>query len=50
MATYAATRRVGRTPEEVFDVIGTHCYENHPRWEREIVEIRRLTPGTDRSG
>jgi len=45
MATYAATYRVDRTPEEVFDVIGTHCYENHPRWEREVVAIRPVTPG-----
>lgn len=45
MATYNATYRVGRTPEEVFDFIGTHCYENHPQWEREVVEIRPLTPG-----
>jgi hypothetical protein len=45
MATYAATHRVDRTPEGVFDVIGTNCYENHPRWEREVVEIRPLTPG-----
>lgn len=45
MSTYDATYRLDRTPEEVFDVIGTHCYENHPRWEREVVEIRQLTPG-----
>lgn len=45
MATYDATYRVDRTPAEVFDVIGTHCYENHPRWEPEVVEIRPLAPG-----
>lgn len=45
MSTYDATYRLDRTPEEVFDVIGTHCYENHPLWEREVVEIRQLTPG-----
>lgn len=45
MPTYEATYRLDRTPAEVFDVIGTHCYENHPRWEREVVEIRPLTPG-----
>ena len=45
MATYAATYRVARTPEEVFDVIGTHCYENHPHWEREVVAIQPVTPG-----
>ena len=45
MPKYAVTYRVGRTPDEVFDVIGIHCYENHPRWEREVVEIRPLTSG-----
>lgn len=45
MPTFEATYHVARTPEEVFDVIGTHCYENHPRWENEVIEIRPLTPG-----
>ena len=45
-----ATYRIGRTPESVFDVIGTHLYENHPRWEAEVVEIRPLTPGPVRFG
>ena len=35
---------VDRSAEDTFDVIGTHLYENHPKWEREVVEIRRLTP------
>jgi len=45
MANYAATYRLKRTPAVVFDVIGTHCYENHPRWEPEVVEIRPMSPG-----
>lgn len=45
MLKYEARRRVRRSPAAVFDVIGTHVYENHPRWESEVVEIRRLTDG-----
>lgn len=43
MVAYEARRRVARPPEVVFDVIGTHVYENHPKWESEVVEIRPLT-------
>jgi hypothetical protein len=42
MLTYEARRRVSRPPEAVFDVIGTHVYENHPMWKSEVVEIRPL--------
>lgn len=37
-------RKVNRSAQEAFDVIGTNMYDNHPKWEREVVEIRRLTP------
>ncbi len=45
MSTYVSRHRVNRRIDDVFDVIGTHCYENHPRWEREVVEVRPLTDG-----
>lgn len=38
------TRQVNRSAEETFDVIGTHVYDNHPKWEDEVLEIRRITP------
>lgn len=50
MLSYEARRRVNRPPEAVFDVIGTNVYENHPRWEPEVVEIRRVTEGPVRRG
>jgi len=50
MPRHHATHRIDRTPESVFDVIGTDLYENHPRWEEEVVEIRPLTPGPVRLG
>jgi hypothetical protein len=45
MITYTKTRRVERSAESAFDIIGTHVFENHPKWEQEVVEIRRLEHG-----
>jgi hypothetical protein len=45
MITYTTTRRVHRSAEAAFDIIGTHVFENHPRWEKEVVRIRRLDDG-----
>ena len=45
MITYTKTRRVERSAEAAFDVIGTHVFDNHPKWEAEVVEIRRLDDG-----
>lgn len=44
MIAYQSVRHVNRSAEDTFDVIGTHLYENHPKWEREVIEIRRITP------
>ena len=45
MIAYTSERQVNRSAEDTFDVIGTNLYENHPKWEREVVEIRPITPG-----
>jgi len=50
MPAHRATYRVNRTPHQVFDVIGTNVYANHPKWEAEVVEIRPITPGPVRLG
>jgi hypothetical protein len=50
MPTFKRTYRVARSADEVFDFIGTHLFENHPRWEREVVAIRPLTEGPIRVG
>jgi hypothetical protein len=43
--TYDLRMPVRRSVEEVFDFVGTHYFENHPRWEPEVIEVRRLTDG-----
>jgi hypothetical protein len=45
MPAWQHTYRIERTPEQVFDVVGTHLFENHPRWEPEVEELRPLTDG-----
>jgi hypothetical protein len=45
MIAYEVVNKVNRSAEDTFDVIGTHLYENHPKWEREVIEIRRITQG-----
>ncbi|MCA1830627.1 MAG: SRPBCC family protein [Actinomycetota bacterium] len=45
MIEYRTSRCVAVTSAAVFDVIGTHVYENHPRWEREVIEIKPLAAG-----
>ena len=45
MITYQTRRRVTRSAEDAFDVIGINVYDNHPRWEPEVVEIRRISHG-----
>lgn len=44
MIAYQTVRQVNRSAKETFDVIGTHIYDNHPKWEAEVLQIRRLTP------
>ena len=45
MINHTINKRVNRSAEDTFRVIGTDLYENHPKWEREVVEIRRITDG-----
>jgi hypothetical protein len=40
MPAYKAHRTLARRAPAVFDLIGTHVYENHPRWEKEVIEIK----------
>ena len=50
MGELVMKRTIARTPTEVFDVIGTHVNENHPRWEPEVLEIRPLQAGPVKVG
>jgi hypothetical protein len=45
MISYTKTRHVDRSAETAFDIIATHVFENHPKWEAEVLEVRRLDQG-----
>jgi len=45
MPSWQHTYRVERTPDQVFDVVGTNLFTNHPRWEPEVEELHPLTEG-----
>jgi hypothetical protein len=47
---YQVRKHVARPPAEVFDFVGTNVYTNHPKWEREVLEIRPMTAGPARLG
>jgi hypothetical protein len=32
-------------PAEVFDHVATHHFENHPRWDPDVLEMRQTSPG-----
>lgn len=45
MIRWQRTSLVQASADEAFDVIGTNVTANHPRWEKEVQAIRKLTPG-----
>ena len=50
MIRWQGARSVRASAHEAFDVIGTNVIANHPRWEKEVLSIRQLTPGPIRTG
>ncbi len=32
-------------PADVFDHVATHHFENHPKWDPDVVEMRQTSPG-----
>jgi hypothetical protein len=44
MRTFTLTQRIHRTPAEVWDFMVVHQPENHPKWEQEVVSVKREGP------
>jgi hypothetical protein len=44
MIRYQIEEHIRRTPAAVYDFVAVHQPENHPRWEDEVIEIRREAP------
>jgi polyketide cyclase/dehydrase/lipid transport protein len=43
-------RIVQRPPEQVFDFVATRNFDNHPRWDPGLLEMRQTSPGPVRLG
>ena len=45
MTVVTVERTIQRPPEVVFDFVATHHFENHPRWDRDLLEMSQTSPG-----
>ena len=45
MTVVTVERIVQRPPEVVFDFVATHHFENHPRWDPDLLEMSQTSPG-----
>ena len=46
MSLVRAEKVLHRPPETVFDFVATPNFENHPRWDPDVLEMRQTSPGT----
>ena len=45
MTVVTVERIVQRAPEVVFDFVATHHFENHPRWDPDLLEMSQTSAG-----
>ena len=45
MTVVTVERIVQRPPEVVFDFVARHHFENHPRWDPDLLEMSQTSPG-----
>jgi hypothetical protein len=50
MAVISVERVLERPPHTVFDFVATHHFQNHPKWDPDVVEMRQTSPGRVRTG
>jgi uncharacterized protein YndB with AHSA1/START domain len=50
MTQVSVERVVKRPPAAVFDFVATHHFENHPRWDPDVLEMTQTSPGPVREG
>jgi polyketide cyclase/dehydrase/lipid transport protein len=43
-------RVIERPPSAVFDFVATHHFDNHPRWDPDVLEMRQTSPGAPQTG
>ncbi len=50
MTVVSIERVIGRPPSAVFDFVATHHFENHPKWDPDVLEMRQTSPGAPQTG
>jgi uncharacterized protein YndB with AHSA1/START domain len=50
VAVVRAERSVPYPPERVFDFVATRHFENHPRWDPDVLEMRQTSTGAPGPG
>ena len=50
MTFISVERVIARPPRTVFDFVATHHYQNHPKWEPDVLEMTQTSPGAVRTG
>ena len=46
MSVVKAEKLLHSPPETVFDFVAAHHFENHPRWDPDVLEMNQTSPGT----
>lgn len=50
MTFICVERVIARPPRTVFDFVATHHFQNHPKWDPDVLEMTQISPGTVRTG
>ena len=50
MTFISVERVIARPPRTVFDFVATHHFQNHPKWDPDVLEMTQMSPGTVRTG
>ena len=50
MAALSVDRIIEQPPHTVFDFVAAHHFENHPKWDADVLEMRQTSSGAVRTG
>jgi hypothetical protein len=50
MAVISVERVIARPPRTVFDFVATHHFQNHPKWDPDVLEMTQTSPGAVGTG
>ena len=50
MIFISVERVIARPPHTVFDFVAVHHFQNHPKWDPDVLEMTQTSPGGVRTG